>query len=239
MDKFINFNSIPENKKKIKIDIGLSYCAPHTQCWLEHAANENNDLFVFGFEPNPYNCNSIMYKDLITHYNPRRLQNKFINENYFCLIPVALSNVNEMKYMDFYNMNNDSGTSSLYYPIDKTLGDIKSITKVPVFSLKHFFDIFDWERFPYIEYIKIDAQGSDLDILMGAGDYLKNNVVYITAEPEDTQYDKCHHNNKNNIVNYLQQQDFIYIDHPNTTDPTFINKKFLHLKDTIFIKQYS
>lgn len=221
MNEFINFDIIPPNVKKIKIDIGLSYCAPHAQCWLEDAS-VNNDLFVFGFEPNPYNIASIKNN---------------IDNKYFCLIPVALSNINEMTYMDFYNMNDDSGTSSLYYPIDKILGNIKSITKVPVFSLRHFFDIFHWDRFPYIEYIKIDAQGSDLDILIGAGEYLKEKVVYITAEPEFNQYDKCQHNNFENIKNYLEKQDFIYIHHPNTIDPTFINKKFLYLRDTIFIKQ--
>lgn len=224
MDKFVDFNNIPLDVKRIKLDIGVSFDAPHTILWLNQSSDKN-DLFVFGFEPNQYNINSVS-------------ELTGINKKYFCLIPVALSNVNENTYMDFYNMNNDSGTSSLYYPIDKKLGNIKSTTKVPVFSLKHFFDIFDWDRFPYIEYIKVDAQGSDLDILISAGSYLKERVVYITAEPEDKQYDKCQHNNYINIINYLVQQDFIYIQHPNTVDPTFINKKFLHLKDDIYIKQY-
>lgn len=124
-----------------RIKIGLSYNAPHTQLWLEND-NKNNDLFVFGFEPNPFNFSNILNKNIIPYHNSKPLQNEFINDNYICLIPAALSNVNEKIYMDFYNMNNDGGTSSLFCPKDNRLGPVKQITKVPVFSLKHFFDIY-------------------------------------------------------------------------------------------------
>lgn len=235
MDKYIDFNKIPLNKKRVKIDIGLSYNAPHTQIWFEND-NINDDLYVFGFEPNIYNVQNILNKNIV-NYHTYVLENKYIDNNHFALINVALSNVKEMKEMDFYCTNNDPGTSSLYCPNNNLNEKNKDIIKVPVYSLKHFFDIFDWNRFPYIEYIKIDAQGSDLDILIGAKDYLKNKVVYITAEPESLHYDNIQHNNFNNIKNYLESQDFIFINHPNTNDPTFINKKFLHLKDKIYIAQ--
>ena len=94
----------------------------------------------------------------------------------------------------------------------------------------------DWNRFPIIEYLKIDAQGSDFDIIKGAGDYIKN-IVYITAEAESTDYYNCNHNTADNMKNYLESYDFIMIKHPNTIDPTFINKRFLDLKDKIFICQ--
>jgi len=235
MDKYIDFHKIPLNKKRVKIDIGLSYNAPHTQIWFAND-NNNDDLYIFGFEPNPYNVKSILNKNIIKRHQ-YVIENKYIDINHFCLIDVALSNVKEMKEIDFYCTKNDSGTSSLYCPNSNLPDEIKEIVKVPVYSLKHFFDIFDWDRFPYIEYIKIDAQGSDLDILIGAEDYLKNRVVYITAEPENTQYDNSEHNNFNNINKYLESQDFLLINHPNTEDPTFINKNFLYLKDKIYIAQ--
>jgi len=235
MDKYIDFHKIPLNKKRVKIDIGLSYNAPHTQIWFAND-NNNDDLYIFGFEPNPYNVKSILNKNIIKRHQ-YVIENKYIDINHFCLIDVALSNVKEMKEIDFYCTKNDSGTSSLYCPNSNLPDEIKEIIKVPVYSLKHFFDIFDWDRFPYIEYIKIDAQGSDLDILIGAEDYLKNRVVYITAEPENTQYDNSEHNNFNNINKYLESQDFLLINHPNTEDPTFINKNFLYLKDKIYIAQ--
>ena len=161
----------------------------------------------------------------------------FLDLNLIFLINVALGNTDDIKAVDFYCTDNDPGTSSLYRPNNNLNDKIKTITKIPLYSLKHFFDIFDWNRFPYIEYIKIDAQGSDFDILVGAGDYLKDRVVYITAEPEYCQYDNSSHNNVYNIKNYLESQNFIYVNHYNTQDPTFINKKFLHLKDSIYIYQ--
>ena len=230
--KSINFD-IP-SIKKIKIDIGLSYNAPQSKIWLD----KEPDLMVIGFEPNPENISSIESKN-IQKKNPGHgepLNSEYIGTRFF-LIPVALGNVNKPSEMDFYCMNNDSGTSSLLKPIEYRLGKIKEIVKVPVYSLKHFFDLFPWNKFEYIEYIKIDAQGYDLDILKGAGDYLKDKVVFITAEPECFSYEGAQHNNVTNIHNYLNEQNFIRINHPLTDDPTFINKKFLHLIDKIFIYQ--
>lgn len=237
MERFIDFSKIPENIKRIKLDIGLSYNAPHSQIWFEN--NPENDLYIFGFDPNPDSYETIKNKNIILrnkgHSKP--LENKYINDNCFQLVPIALSNNEIETSMDFYKMTNDCGTSSLYKPNNNNyLGPIKEIIKVPVFSLKHFFDLFDWNRFPIIEYLKIDAQGSDFDIIKGAGDYIKN-IVYITAEAESTDYYNCNHNTADNMKNYLESYDFIMIKHPNTIDPTFINKRFLDLKDKIFICQ--
>jgi hypothetical protein len=152
---------------------------------------------------------------------------------------VALSNVEKPTNMIFYTMSNDIGTSSLYEPVDFSLGPVKSNIIVPVYSLKHFFDVFPWNRFEYIEYIKIDAQGADFDIIKGAGDYLKERVVFITAEPESAQYNGCSHNTAENMNDYLRSQGFVRIVHPNTSDPTFLNIKYSHLYDKIYIRQMS
>lgn len=222
------------NIKKIKIDIGLSYNVPQSKVWLDH----DSDLMVIGFEPNPENINSIrsgnIQKRHPCHSDP--INPEYINTRFF-LIPIALGNVQNVEYLDFYCMKKDSGTSSLLKPIDLSLGEIKDIVKVPVYSLKHFFDVFPWDKFEYIEYIKIDAQGYDLEILKGAGDYLKERVVYITAEPECHQYEGAFYNSAVNIEKYLNEQNFIKINHPNTCDPTFVNKKFLHLQNKIYIHQ--
>jgi hypothetical protein len=134
-------------------------------------------------------------------------------------------------------MTNDVGTSSLYKPVNPILGPVKSKIKVPVYSLKHFFDLFPWDRFEYIDYIKIDAQGADLDIIKSAGDYLKEKVVFITAEPESICYNGCQHNTTENMIEYLKTQNFVKVNHPNTNDPTFLNNKFKHLYYSIYINQ--
>lgn len=226
---------IPPNINRIKLDVGLSYNAPESQIWLEH----DKDLFVFGFEPNEDNIKSIesgnIQKRHPMHGDPISTE----NFERFCLIPVALSNVETETEMDFYEMEQDSGSSSLNRPICPLLGGVKTVRKVPVFSLKHFFEEFDWERFPFIEYLKIDAQGSDLDILKSAGDYLRERVVYVTAEPEMYAYEGVVENSLDNISIYMHQQGFVRIQHPNTVDPTYYNVSLSMCSENIFINQSS
>ena len=237
MNQYVSFSNITKNIKRIKIDIGLSYSCPHSQNWLEN----DNDLYVFGFEPNMESVNIIKNGNIQKQqsYHGKPICDKFLQNN-FCLIAVALGNprtADEVSYVDFYQMNDDCGTSSLFMPIDKSLGSVKSVIKTPLYSLKHFFDIFDWNRFQYIEYIKIDAQGSDYNILLGAGDYLRDRVVYITAEPEHKQYENSENNTTANITSYLESQGFIQVFDKDTKDPTFLNKRFEHLKDAVYIYQ--
>lgn len=224
MEKYFDMKQIPENIKSIKMDIGLSYSLPHSCIWLDN--NPTNDLFVIGFEPNPSAYNHSIFKTNSLKYKDR-----------FTFLPIALNNINEETTMKFYDMENDCGTSSLYYPTASKLGKIKNIIEVPVFSLKHFFDKFDWNRFPYIEYIKIDAQGCDYNILLSAGDYLKEKVVFITAEPEYFAYENCENNNEYEITKYLVSQGFVRVTHPNVRDPTFLNMKYYDLREKIFICQ--
>jgi len=228
--KDININS---NISNVKLDIGLSYSAPFSQIWLENEPN----LLVIGFEPNPESVRNILAKNILKrdqcHGTP--IKNEYINERFF-LFPIALSNVSEPSKMTFYKTEKDVGCSSLLKPIDPSLGSYKT-DSVDVYSLKHFFDLFPFDRFDYIDYIKIDAQGSDIDILKSAGDYLKEKVVYITAEPECVAYNNSNNNSVENIEKYLESQNFIRVNHKNTSDPTFLNKKFQNIADSIFIYQ--
>ena len=152
--------SIKENITNIKIDIGLGQCNSNSLNWLQNS----NNLLIVGIDPNPDSINRSS-----VHIN-RVLQ--FNTSNQFQIIPVALSNVTEPTYMNFFNTLDDPGTSSLYEPSVALLGPIKEKLNVPVYSLKHFFEKFPFDRFEYIDYIKIDTQGSDFDIIKGAGDFL-------------------------------------------------------------------
>ena len=230
MEEYYKNIIIPDTVTNVKLDIGLSYNAPQSQKWLEN----NTNTIVFGFEPNPQAINSILSKNIIkqdpSHGDP--IDGKYINTRFF-LLPICLSNVKIPTTKTFYSTIGDCGTSSLYKPITFSYNE----TNVSVYSLQHFFDLFPWNKFEYIDYIKIDAQGSDLDILKSAGNYLQERVVYITAEPENNTYENCSHNSIDEITNYLISQNFKKINHPNTQDPTYINNKFIHLKDEIFIYQ--
>jgi len=228
MDKLKNYinciNFDNTNIKHIKIDIGLGQFNINSENWIQ---NESN-LMVIAFEPNN-DC--ISSTNNIIQYN---LNNNKTNS--FYTIPIALNNVEHPIEMEFYKLLNDPGVSSLYEP-SNIFGPIKEKISVPVYSLKHFFDLFPFEKFPYIEYIKIDAQGSDLNILKSAGKYLSERVVYVTAEPEHTFYKNIEDNTTENFDIYMNSQNFVRINHPKTKDPTYINNNFIHLKDVIYIYQ--
>ena len=225
---------IPPNCSHVKIDVGLSYTAPISNKWLV----KEPDVFVLGFEPNPFCCQMISSSNYTqTPFPDFNLEQKFIKQGRFKLFPYALSDVNNLSEQKFYINKADYGTSSLY-PHDETLlGPIEQVINVKVINLKMIFDIFPWDKIEYIDYIKIDAQGSDLKILKGAGDYLKDKVVYVTAEPDGHYYKGCSDCTQDNIDTFMVSQGFKRIKHPNTIDPTYINLKFEHLQDKIWIHQ--
>lgn len=232
-----NYN-IPLNCTHAKIDVGLSYGANQSSNWLDN----ENDVMVFGFEPNPESYECLLEGNIKLRHPDHAgagmpLNKIHIDSGRMHIFNVALSNLHEVKSMDFYVNSRDCGTSSLYSHDQNGLGPIKNVIKVPVYSLKMFFDKFDWTKIQYIDYIKIDAQGSDLDIIKGAGNYLSERVVYVTAEPDGNHYIGANHCNIENITQYMNSINFVRIKHPNTIDPTFINKKFLHLHDKIYILQ--
>lgn len=66
---------------------------------------------------------------------------------------------------------------------------------------------------------------------------VKEKVVYVTAEPDGHYYEGSEDCNEENLNSYMESQGFIKINHDNTMDPTYINSKFLHLKDKIWIHQ--
>ena len=69
--------------------------------------------------------------------------------------------------------------------------------------------------------------------------FLNDKIVYVTLEPENKRYENTEDNNEQNINKYMLSQNFIKINHSNTVDPTYLNKKFINLKDTIYLWQTS
>lgn len=124
----------------------------------------------------------------------------------------------------FYETKNHSACSSIYEPYQFPY----SSYTVPIVPLKRILDFFPFEVYPVIDYIKIDAQGADLDILKGMGHYLKERVICVTAEPEQNAY-KNTNNSIEEILSFMQQQGFKRMKNSRVEDPTFVNKKFMNL----------
>ena len=209
---------IPKKFKRIKIDIGLSHNAPNSKLWLE----TDQDVIVFGFEPNPKAQN--MLKGLIPREGNFKniLPIEKIGDS-FHLIPIALSN--EEGYVDFYSTNvGDCGTSSLYP------SNIFSSEKIKVnkFKLSQFLDLIVWDNIDYIEQIKIDCQGEDFNIIKGVEDYL-GKVAYITFENNTTNQYIGTTNQNNEIDTLLKSLNFTVKSHT-SFDSTYVNQ---NLKDEL------
>lgn len=223
-----NLIVIPDWVQHIKIDVGLSYNAPITQKWLDH----ENNLLVFAFEPNPAAVARLKStRNIIESTHETALQHRFINDKVF-IIPVALGAKNTTA--DFYITNSDIGCSSLHKP-KAWFYKVRDTIKVDVFRLETFLNTIPWQKVPYIEYLKVDAQGHDLEIIKGLGDYISK-FVYITLEAESKQYFGCQKNNLANITAYMASKNFVLVKHPNTSDPTFLNQS-LASKANVYIQQ--
>ncbi len=220
---------IPSHIKHIKLDIGLSYSAPMSQHWLSH----ENDLLVFGFEPNPACVTSILQgavKQHESHGEP--LATKFIGKSFF-LIPCALG-LSNSTIIKFYVTKGDCGCSSLYLP---NRFEIERIIDVPIFSLATFFDLFPFDSHPVIDYIKIDAQGADLDIVKSASHYLAERVIYITLEAEDSYYENTV-NSVHAIDTYMHSIGFVRHMSAYTSDPTYFNPRYSEYIKTHTVQIY-
>lgn len=208
---------IPSHIKHVKLDIGLSYSAPCSQYWLSH----EDSLVVFGFEPNPAAVESILCGAVKQHeFHGEPLEKRFIGKQFF-LLPCALG-LSCDSMIKFFVTKDDCGCSSMYQP---KYFDVERIINVPIFSLSAFFDLFPFDSHPVIDYIKIDAQGADLDIVKSAGDYMQERVIYVTLEAEDLQY-KNTLNSLQDIDNYMKSIGFISYISANTSDPTYFNPRY-------------
>lgn len=215
-----NLLNIPENIKRIKLDVGLSVNAPQSEYWL----SKDQDLFVLGFEPNKLNIENIYKFDSPW---PRTLKKRNINR--LSIFPFALGNNEENgKEMTLYNTHNDGGCSSLHKPKFFQFDDIQT---VKIYSLNHILQYFPWDRFPVIDYIKIDAQGHDLEIVKGCDKYL-DKIAVITLEAESHQYENITGNSEKEIYTYFKDKGFYCLQGNNewssSTDPTFANPKYLN-----------
>ena len=209
--------------RKIKVDVGMSRCPMYSWNWLDHEP----DLFVFGFEPNP-NAISEMKKNNAFGKHWDRVH----------IFPVALGNVDEPRTLDFHIIKDWELSSSLYAPkqsfLDHYTLEIEKTIQVPVHPLSDFFKLLPDDVF--IEYIKIDAQGADLDIVKSGSKDLSEKVAWVTLEADAWAYENCP-DTAENIHKFMTSIGFVKVDHPNTHDPTYFNSKFASRKDDIYICQ--
>jgi FkbM family methyltransferase len=217
---------IPAWVKRVKIDVGLSDGAPQSAKWLEI----ESDLLVFGFEPNHHNVAAIRARssDWSVTLNPQKINHSFY------LIECALSNVTQKQLTPFYYTSNDPGCSSLLEPNEFPVGEV---VNVETWSLNNFFKYFPFHQIPYIDFVKTDCQGVDIEVIKGCSEYL-DKIAIFTCEADDTRY-KGSNNSFLALQTAFASNGFFQY-HPymktfskiwgprlkyiHTEDPTFINK---------------
>ena len=220
----------PHGTRRLRIDVGLSENAPQSEVWL----SEYEDLFVIGFEPNPVSCKKIEKGNSCW---PVRLSAE--NKARLLLVNCGLGNKSDFSEK-FYVTSPDEGQSSFLPPIGI---DVKEIIRVPMETLDDLADQIDWVSVGKVEYLKLDCQGYDLEVLKGAKSLLRDKVQVCTAEASAGQY-AGESNNLKDIVDFMQSIGFKYINprrnfwakikyrrilkHFNVDDPTFINVKFYY-----------
>ncbi len=229
---------LPANINSIKIDVGLSYTAPNSALWIKN----NPSVFVFGFEPNSEAVDYLLYGKM--HQKSARVSTaasirkvggldikKYLGKN-FMLFDVAIDNC-EPGMKKFY-MTKGVGTSSFHRPTNEVMNkqpehfSINEYMSVQTVRLSDFMSLLPWDRFEYVEHIKVDTQGNDVRVLESAGDYLKK-TVFITAEvATDVQYEFSH--TEQELDNLMAKYNFEFL--PNTNrrgNKTYVNRNFKHL----------
>ncbi len=214
---------IPEGIRRVKLDIGLGESATNS----ERLLRGENDSFVIGIDPNP----------IAVVKNLEQFSSHLGNR--YRILPIALG-TEPFHMQKLYITGNDSGCSSLYRPSPTFQAThdrpIAAEMPVPCATLGEFLSLFPFEQIPIIDYIKVDAQGSDLDIIKGAGDFLER-VAWVTMEADGWAYEGATATVEA-MDNYMGSKGFRRVAHPNTSDPTYVNERFSEeLTSKIFIVQ--
>jgi hypothetical protein len=119
---------------------------------------------------------------------------------------------------------------------------------VPVFKLDDFMAYIDFERVKFIEYVKIDAQGMDYEVIRGAKKYL-GKICFITSEVDLSYVNTTNSIFKLNLLMMLRG--FFKVDRIsayllsrifrftiNVDDPTYLNLRLIHkINKNFFIYQ--
>lgn len=219
---------IPHGTRRLRLDVGLSENAPQSEVWL----SEYNDLFVIGFEPNPVSCQKIVKGESKW---PVKLSAK--NKERLLLVNCGLGRAGDSS-ANFYITSPDPGQSSFLPPIDI---NVEEVVSVPIETLDQLVNQIEWGPMTRIEYLKLDCQGYDLEVLKGASQVLREKVQVCTAEASAGQY-SGESNTLTELVEFMGSLGFEYINpryslfakikhrkllsHFEVDDPTFINHRF-------------
>lgn len=193
---------LPKWVRRVKFDVGLAFNAPNSEIWLR----ESDDLLVFGFEPILENFKALsqVTQDDYLRINPER-----IGKNFF---PLRFAIGETPRFTEMFVTERDAGCSSLLQPLNH---EVARKETVEVIRLDSLLELLPWHQIEIVDHIKIDCQGTDIEVLRSAGQYLSQ-VLAVTIEPDDYSYQSSQ-NSYINIAKYLRNFAFINQHSPNVT----------------------
>jgi FkbM family methyltransferase len=178
--------------KKIYFDIGANN--GESSLFL---ANDPSNI-VYAFEPTPF---------LI-----KRIENKILNKTNYFLIKKAVSNFNGKATFNIAG-NADWGCSSLLNFSEKSKTcwvnrpdfTVTEKIEVDVIRLDSFIEEY---HIPYITYLHIDTQGSDLNVLKGLGKYITRVEAGILEAANENDILYKQQNTKQECIEFLLLNNF-------------------------------
>ncbi|KNC48619.1 uncharacterized protein AMSG_00396 [Thecamonas trahens ATCC 50062] len=203
---------LPKTTKRVWFDVGAHRDAMYTLPF----AKEQEDLLVFAFEP-LYR----MWAELaITHAHPRVVA-----------LPAAVAPDGGVAT---FHMAGTDQCSSLK-PVDPETdiydwpGGCTEVThayQVPVLSLQ---EVLDALPLPTVQFVKIDAQGADFDVLLSAGPALAEKVENVVVEVQTNVPLYAGAKNETDFVDYMADAGFDLVKRalqgPNELNLLFHNAK--------------
>lgn len=193
LDPGSQYLKLPDWCTSIKIDVGLSHNAPMTIEWLR---KQPEGLIVFCFEPLKENIESSKLA-LDNFYGAEAVQSKAQ------LLQFALGTTDGLQNM---YVTPDAGQSSFLEP---KRAEVIGEQEVRVMRLDTLLSIIDWERIARVDYLKTDCQGTDIEVLQGAGELIRN-VAIITSEADSGSY-RDSNNRRSLMAKYLKSKGFEHI----------------------------
>ncbi len=187
--------------------------------------------FVVAVEPNPIciNCN-------MPHLG------SYIESGRCLLYPYALADRPSGEKGKLYVTDNDPGCSSLYVPTQKFQADYQrpliGYVEIEYRTLNDVFELSAVKNAHLVDFIKIDAQGSDLAVIRGGRSSLTDKTVVVTIECGDTDYI----GSDASIENVSEEMEYLGFERTfefDTKDPTFLNTKFRSLARDVIAYQHN
>jgi FkbM family methyltransferase len=237
----------PKTAKYVRIDVGLSNDASHSvECLLD-----NEDRFIIGVEPHPENIKGLINGTAKAH--SISLMDGFVRHGFNCkYIPdlrakfivingAAGSSATPVR-RKFYSAYPDKGNSSLYKI--QSLQSTGNITDrefdVIEFPLSALLDQLMAAGFEFVETLKIDTEGHELEVLRGCGDNIRQ-ILYCRVECFKGVYDNSryakresqpahiilgpagYHDSATAIIQYLESCNFALVS-SRPGDYVFLNR---------------